>query len=436
MASTAKHSELGLLDLTESEIGEVPTWWPQVHRAKPPLTCRTCSGPMTAVQNLNNRWRKRFFKHLAAEQVAPDCWLRSTESEEHYFLKHELAQRIREFPGWEAEVEVAGENWRADVLAVADGGRRIAWEIQLSPVSTSEVERRTARYAAEGIEVCWVADRHSGWFGAVPSLLIQPGKHFGKTVVNGLRELMPEPLRKLSGVDTTTVTFRELGPLPGHVKQDRDRLMPWWTWASLCHFTVMPRYPVLTKPFPFPAADRWRCEVVWGFRGSRSLRSVLKGILDGSLHAVALGGPFREYTRDAGWNSTPVVWASRSDLAAARKLLAFAAGWRVLGQPGLTCEDCGSEDLVLLHGDGQFQRRLCPVCDEDLHHLVVGVHEDPRRPCGTGARRRRTRGAGRSGKCGRVRRLRRRRRAAARGRTAGTGTAAGSGGTCLSSGLA
>ncbi|WP_205327072.1 hypothetical protein [Glycomyces sp. YM15] len=376
MASTANHTDLGLLDLTDFELDDVPTWWPQVHRAKPPLTCRTCRAPMTAVQNLNNRWRKRFFKHLAAEQAAPDCWLRKSESEEHFFLKHELARRIREFPEWTADVEHSGKDWRADVLAEGTNGRRIAFEVQLSPASIAEISDRTARYADAGVDVCWVTDnRAATWFGTVPSILIQPGKHFGKTVADGVRELMRAPLRGIAAVDVETIEPRAFTPLPGHSAPLRNQEMPWWTWPHLAALTEVPTMVWPCKPMPFPAAEHERAQIVFGFYGTRSLRSVLKGVLDGDLLPVALGGPFREHTRSEGWNTTPVVWVSRTDIAQARKLLAFAAGWRVLTQSGSACETCGGDDLLLLYGWEEFTAQVCSECDADLYTLVRAVHE-------------------------------------------------------------
>lgn len=61
----------------------------------------------------------------------------------HRLLKLQLASAIRD-AGWYAELEVAGEGWRADVLATSpDGTRRMAWEAQLAQITVDELRERT-----------------------------------------------------------------------------------------------------------------------------------------------------------------------------------------------------------------------------------------------------------------------------------------------------
>lgn len=63
--------------------------------------------------------------------------------------------------GWQAQVEsrdpVAG--WRADVL-VWRGRLRVAFEVQWSTQTVEEFERRTAQYAASGVQPVWLV-RHT-----------------------------------------------------------------------------------------------------------------------------------------------------------------------------------------------------------------------------------------------------------------------------------
>src|SRR3546814_5673800 len=71
----------------------------------------------------------------------------------HRLLKLQLASAIRD-AGWYAELEVAGEGWRADVLATSpDGTRRMAWEAQLAQITGAELRERTARMEASGVPV-------------------------------------------------------------------------------------------------------------------------------------------------------------------------------------------------------------------------------------------------------------------------------------------
>jgi competence protein CoiA len=87
-------------------------------------------------------------------------------------LKIELASAIRG-AGWDARLEVAGDGWRADVLATDPASSRlIAWEAQLSNQTADATIERTARLGASGVEVCWVTDRCPPWLGAAPSVRI------------------------------------------------------------------------------------------------------------------------------------------------------------------------------------------------------------------------------------------------------------------------
>jgi len=98
----------------------------------------------------------------------------------HRLLKLQLASAIRD-AGWYADLEVAGEGWRADVLATSpDGTKRMAWEAQLAKITLDELQERTSRMEASGVPVCWVTDQDRPWIRAVPairvSLPVEPGK--------------------------------------------------------------------------------------------------------------------------------------------------------------------------------------------------------------------------------------------------------------------
>lgn len=161
---TAQHAEAGVLDATTDPLVR-DLAWSAVHRARPrvPLTCRECGHGLHAKLSPKGL---RFFAH---DSAAPACSLVG-ETIAHRLLKLQLASAIRD-AGWFAELEVAGDGWRADVLATSpDGGRRMAWEAQLAQITLVELRERTARMAAAGVAVCWVTDHERPWIGAVPSI--------------------------------------------------------------------------------------------------------------------------------------------------------------------------------------------------------------------------------------------------------------------------
>lgn len=106
--------------------------------------------------------------HDAANNACP----LAGETLAHRLLKAELASAIRD-AGWTAQLEVAGEGWRADVLGTSpDGAQRLAWEAQLSSITVDELQSRTERMRASGVRVCWVADRDTHWLGHVPAIQV------------------------------------------------------------------------------------------------------------------------------------------------------------------------------------------------------------------------------------------------------------------------
>ncbi len=162
MPLTAQHADAGVLDATVDPLGEgVP--WEAIHRARPraPLTCRECGHGLHAKLSTKGL---RFFAH---DRAAPTCSLVG-ETMAHRLLKLQLASAIRD-AGWYAELEVAGDGWRADVLATSpDGARRMAWEAQLAQITVDELCERTARMRASGVAACWVTDQDRPWVSAVP----------------------------------------------------------------------------------------------------------------------------------------------------------------------------------------------------------------------------------------------------------------------------
>ena len=121
----------------------------------------------------------RFFAHTV---VVPDCPSQG-ESVRHLALKAEFAMAFRA-AGWSAELEVSGQNWRADVLASDHSGNRVAIEVQLASITPEEVQDRTARHAAAGVRSLWVvATPRPLWARQFPTVLINTDDRVVSTVL-------------------------------------------------------------------------------------------------------------------------------------------------------------------------------------------------------------------------------------------------------------
>ncbi|MFG3054536.1 hypothetical protein ACGFZP_26755 [Kitasatospora sp. NPDC048239] len=84
------------------------------------------------------------------------------ESAKHKAMKERIA-RAAERHGLDVQVEARTSDGRirTDVLVTGDGGRRIGWEAQYSPISADTVRRRSRTAAAHGIVPLWVTNTDS-----------------------------------------------------------------------------------------------------------------------------------------------------------------------------------------------------------------------------------------------------------------------------------
>lgn len=185
VAFTAVHPDVGRIDASREDLGR-GLEWSGIYRVRPriALSCPECGFGVHAKVSPRGL---RYFAHDPGRP--PECEL-SNESIEHHLLKLELATAIRD-AGWHAEMEVRAPDgsWRADVMATSvDGARRWAWEAQLSPISDFDLLDRTARYADEGIEVCWVSPREAvPWIDTGPAVRVaEPRGDAPWTVADGL----------------------------------------------------------------------------------------------------------------------------------------------------------------------------------------------------------------------------------------------------------
>nr|WP_300148906.1 competence protein CoiA family protein [Propionicimonas sp.] len=142
--------------------------WAEIYRRRPrvELHCRSCGAPMHAKVSSAG---SRFFAHDSLDPTCPSLG----ETPEHRELKRRIAQALRGL-SCHALLEAipsTGDHggWRADVLGVSPNGRRVAFEVQLAPMTVDEGIERTARYERDGIPCVWLSPRQAHWIGSLPS---------------------------------------------------------------------------------------------------------------------------------------------------------------------------------------------------------------------------------------------------------------------------
>jgi hypothetical protein len=96
----------------------------------------------------------QFFAH----NPGGTCSDHGDESEQHLRAK-DIIVRAAIAAGWDAQPEVRGDGWTADVLATK-GDQRVALEVQWSQQTAAEYAYRQNRYAANAVRCVWFA-RHT-----------------------------------------------------------------------------------------------------------------------------------------------------------------------------------------------------------------------------------------------------------------------------------
>ncbi len=100
--------------------------------------------------------------------------MRSGETAAHQGAKQVIIDAARA-AGWDAQSEVIGDGWRADVLA-ARGSIKIAFEVQWSFLSLEGALARQDRYDRDGVRGCWFFRTPPAWMlrdgepGSAPTL--------------------------------------------------------------------------------------------------------------------------------------------------------------------------------------------------------------------------------------------------------------------------
>lgn len=95
----------------------------------------------------------QFFRH-APNSLSCDC--ERGETQEHLRLKYQIYELCKSY-GWEADPEFTSPDgsWRADVLSWKND-RKVAFEIQWSPISLDTLKDRDRKYTNNAIESYWL----------------------------------------------------------------------------------------------------------------------------------------------------------------------------------------------------------------------------------------------------------------------------------------
>lgn len=261
--------------------------WGMLHRARPraPLTCPECGHGLHAKVSSAGL---RFFAH---DVGAGPCSL-AGESLAHRLLKVELAVAIRA-AGWAASLEVAGQGFRADVMATSPNGQtHMAWEAQLASITLDEVTRRTLAMSLAGVNVCWVTDREAPWLGHVPSVRVAPEEVEGfevSAIAGGAGRARRRELLVLDGA----------AAFPPVWCADRDNC------------TVVEDYAHRERPVTCPGHGTW-------VRPARlTLEALVAGVLAGTVRPVKVGDRPMLRLRHRAPGET--MWTARSHFQAYRE---------------------------------------------------------------------------------------------------------------------
>ena len=119
--------------------------------------CQLCNAPLRIKGGMHVRYH---FAHNANIACTTE-YSYQPESAHHRTAKLFLLERLRkEFPEYksatiECEVPIPEVKRVADILVTFPNGWKQAHEIQLSPITTNELEERTNDYERAGIDTVW-----------------------------------------------------------------------------------------------------------------------------------------------------------------------------------------------------------------------------------------------------------------------------------------
>jgi hypothetical protein len=145
LRATSDSGDLQAFEFDAARWAELKSTYKRLNLRMP--CCQVTSVPKTST--LGNF----FFAHSRRGNCAT-----APESAEHLYCKTLIAQAAAA-AGWVVTTErrgttPSGEEWVADVFCTK-GTAQVALEVQMSPQSLEETERRQARYKASGVRTAW-----------------------------------------------------------------------------------------------------------------------------------------------------------------------------------------------------------------------------------------------------------------------------------------
>ena len=161
----------------------------------------------------------RYFAHKAGYEHCPS----GGESEEHKSLKAAAAMAVKACSGWDAKVEVSGDGWRADVLAVRRS-QKIAIEVQLSAQFKRKTATRNDRFEESEVTPFWLRGKrnHVNDFGA--GLQAQVLGNGVQEQMESVRKIITELLEKVKRqVDLMNELVRLVKSIPGWSYQTKKQ---------------------------------------------------------------------------------------------------------------------------------------------------------------------------------------------------------------------
>lgn len=130
---------------------------PRLELIKGELVCPYCDSEMIIKDGLH---RLKHFAHKPNSPCSSD-YARHPESQEHFFFKRllaaELGKEFEEYLNAKAQLEYPIPEVKriADIVFEFPNGWLVAHEIQLSSITTKELEERTNDYRNAGVDVIW-----------------------------------------------------------------------------------------------------------------------------------------------------------------------------------------------------------------------------------------------------------------------------------------
>jgi len=127
-----------------------PDWLKEKNWARKGDVVYICPSCHESVTLATSHRDTQFFKH-PRDTKCPNSQRESFEHERLKMAVYRLCKKL----GWQTDIEAAGPDWQADVLAT-DETRKVAFEVQLSGITGEVLVERSEKYRRDGIIVVWL----------------------------------------------------------------------------------------------------------------------------------------------------------------------------------------------------------------------------------------------------------------------------------------